>query len=181
MSAASIKLRNLRITLRYCDLRRKVRVGGKPSRHGRVKPTTSKRRRIKNLAINGEHTMKKSLMSGLTAAVIAIAAPVFAADEFWDRLGDRIDQGLDARGVWMDERLDARGDRLNERFDLRGDRRNERLDAKGDRINERLDNLADKAQAEGKTKLAARLDRRGDRIDNHLDRKGDRIEARLDR
>jgi len=92
--------------------------------------------------------MKKSLMSGLTAAVIAIAAPVFAADGFWDRLGDRIDQGLDARGVRMDERLD---------------------------------NLADKARAEGKTKLAAHLDRRGDRIDNHLDRKGDRIEARLDR
>jgi hypothetical protein len=92
--------------------------------------------------------MKKSLMSGLTAAVIAIAAPVFAADEFWDRLGDRIDQGLDARGVRMDERLD---------------------------------NLADKAQAEGKTKLAAHLDRRGDRIDNHLDRKGNRIDRRLDR
>jgi hypothetical protein len=42
-----------------------------------------------------------------------------------------------------------------------------------------LDAAADKARAEGKTKLADRLDRRGNRIENHLDKKGDLIEGRV--
>jgi hypothetical protein len=129
----------------------------KPSFHGRVK--LLKARRIKKMSKKEKHTMNKSLMIGLTAVAIGITAPVFAAGDFWDRLGDRIDRRLDARG----------------------ERRDDRLDARGDRINQRLDNLADWAEARGRTRLAERLDRRGDRIDNRLDRRGDRIDARLDR
>jgi hypothetical protein len=125
--------------------------------------------------------MRKTLTIGLAVLAIGSAVPVFAADGFFDRLGDRIDH-----------RLDARGDRINDRLDAKGDRINDRLDARGNRINDRLDALSDKARAEGKNKLAhhldrkgdrieARLDRRGDRIENHLDRRGDRIERRLDR
>ena len=55
--------------------------------------------------------MKKSLTIGLVAMTIGIAAPVFAAGPFWDRLGDRIDRRLDARGERRDDRLDARGGR----------------------------------------------------------------------
>src|SRR5688572_19607245 len=112
--------------------------------------------------------MKKSLIVGLTAAVIGVTAPVFAASGFWDRLGDRIDRRIDARGERIEERLDNRGDRINERLDVRGDRWNERLDARGDRIDEHFDNLAELAHAKGKLRRAERLDRRGDRIESRL-------------
>src|SRR5262245_55261774 len=107
--------------------------------------------------------MKKSLIIGITALVIGSAVPIFAADGYYDRLDDRVDRRLDVRGVRINDRLDAKGDRVNDRLDTRGNRVNDRLDVKGDRINDRLDAAAEKARADGKTKLANRLDRRGDR------------------
>ena len=61
--------------------------------------------------------MKKSLTIGIVVLAIGSAVPVFAADGFFDRLGDRIDRQLDARGERINDGLDARGDRIDDRLD----------------------------------------------------------------
>lgn len=51
--------------------------------------------------------MKKSIIVGLAAVAIGSSVPVFAQENFFDRLDDRIDRRLDTRGDRISERLDA--------------------------------------------------------------------------